>query len=83
MTNVYVNFLIVNSQLNHYVQRKKDPTQKKILIRLPFLGALSVQIRNKLKSFLHKRTDDKVHLTSMMLFQRLEKISASRANNHF
>ena len=62
MTNVYVNFLVVNSQLNHYVQRKKDPTQKKILIRLPFLGALSVQIRNELKFFLHKHTDDKASL---------------------
>ena len=27
---------------------------------MPFLGALSVQIRNELKSFLHKHTDEKV-----------------------
>ena len=42
--------------------KKKDPTQKKILIRLPFLGALCVQICNDLKSFFHKHTDDKASL---------------------
>ena len=41
------------------LSKKKDPTPKKILIRLPFLGVLSVQICNELKSFLHKHTDDK------------------------
>ena len=44
--------------LNHYFQGK-NPTPKKILIRLPFLGALSVRIRSELKYFLHKLTDDK------------------------
>ena len=42
--------------------KKKDSTQKKILICLLFLSALSVQIRNELKSFLHKHTDDKASL---------------------
>ena len=50
---------------------KKDPTQKKILIRLPFLGALSVQNRNEMKSFLHKHTDDKV---SVYIVDALSKI---------
>ena len=60
-----MNFLIVNSQLNHYFQRKK------ILIRLLFLGALSIQIGNKLKSFLHKHTDDRV---SVYIVDALSKI---------
>ena len=51
--------------------KKKDPTQKKILIRLSFLGALSVQIRNELKSFLHKHTNDKA---SLYIVDALSKI---------
>ena len=51
--------------------KKKDPTQKKILIRLPFLSALSLQIRNELKSFLHKHTDDKA---SLYIVDALSKI---------
>ena len=51
--------------------KKKDSTQKKIFIRLAFLGALSVQIRNELKSFLHKHTDDKV---SLYIVDALSKI---------
>ena len=51
--------------------KKQDSTQKKILIRLSFLGALSVQIRNELKSFLHKLTDDKV---SLYIVDALSKI---------
>ena len=54
--------------------KKKDPTQKKILIRLSFLGALSVQIRNELKSFLHKHTDDKA---SLYIVVALSKIGES------
>ena len=38
---------------------KKDSISKKIFIRLPFLDALSLQIRNELKSFPRKHTDDK------------------------
>ena len=51
--------------------KEKDPTQKKILILLPFLGALSVQIRNELKSFLLKHTDDKA---SLYIVDALSKI---------
>ena len=51
--------------------KKKDSTQKKILIRLPFFGALSVQIRNELKSFFHKHTDDKA---SLYIVDALSKI---------
>ena len=47
---------------NKLLSKKKNPTQKKILIRLPFLGALSGQVCNELKSFLHKHTDDKASL---------------------
>ena len=68
---LYVNLLIVNSQLNHYVRRKKSPLKKKILICLTFLAALSVQIRNELKSFLHKHTDDKA---SLYIVDALSKI---------
>ena len=38
---------------------------------MPFLGALSVQIRNELKSFLHKYTDDKA---SLYIVDALSKI---------
>ena len=37
--------------------KKNDPTPKTILIRLPFLGALSEPIHKELQSFLHKYTD--------------------------
>ena len=50
---------------------KKDPTPKKIFIRLPFLGALFMQIRNKLKFFLHKHTDDRA---SVYIIDALSKI---------
>ena len=75
----FFNFKFTTKPL---LSKKKDPTPKKILIRLPFLGALSVQIRNGLKYFLHKHTDDKASDTSLMLFQRLEKISALKTYNH-
>ena len=39
--------------------KKKYSTSKKIFIRLPFLGDLLLQIRNELKCFLRKHTDDK------------------------
>ena len=57
--NVFVNFLIVSSQLNAITFIEKVSNPKKIFIRLPFLGALSLQIRNEMKSFLRKHTNDK------------------------
>ena len=53
-----MNSLIVSLQLNHYFQRKKLSLLK-YFVRLPFLGALLLQILNKLKAFLRKHTDDK------------------------
>ena len=53
------------------LSKKKDPTPKKILIRLSFLGALSVQIRNELKSFFDKLTDGKA---SVYIVNALSKI---------
>ena len=53
------------------LSKKKDPTPKKILICLPFLGALSVQICNELKSFFHIHTDDKA---SVYIVDALSKI---------
>ena len=41
------------------LSKKKDSTPKKIFICLPFLGVSSLQIRNELKAFLRKHTDDK------------------------
>ena len=66
-----MNFLIVNLQLNHYVQRKKIPLKKRFSFVYRFLGALSVQIRNELKSFIHKHTDDKA---SLYIVDALSKI---------
>ena len=63
--------------------KKKDSTSKKIFIRLPFLGALLLQIRNELKPFSTNTLMIKPQFTSSTLFQRFEKISALRTNNHF
>ena len=54
-----------------FLSKKKDFTTKKIFIRLPFLGALSLQIRNELKSFLCKHTVDKA---SVYIIDTLSKI---------
>ena len=40
------------------LSKKKYSTLKKIFIRLPCLDSVSLQFRNKLKSFLCKHTDD-------------------------
>ena len=56
---------------------KKDSAPKKIFIHLPFLGASSLQICNKLKSFDHKHTDDE---TSVYIVDALLKIGK---NFHF
>ena len=53
--NVYVDFLIRSLQLKHFLYF----TPKKIFFRLPFLGALSLQVGNELKFFLCKHTDDR------------------------
>ena len=44
---------------------KKNPTLKRILIRLPCLGVLTLQDRNKLKSFIHKHNHDKTKLLTV------------------
>ena len=41
------------------LSKQKYFTSKKIFIRLPFLGDLLLQIRNELKCFLRKHTDNK------------------------
>ena len=68
---MHVNFYKRKFTTKPLRSKKKDPTQKKNLIRLPFLDALSVQIRNELKSFLHKHTDDKA---SLYIVDALSKI---------
>ena len=44
-------------------QDRRNLQSKRILIRLPFLGAVSEQVRNELNSFLRKRTDGRVKLS--------------------
>ena len=65
------------------LSKKKDPTPKKILIRLPFLGALSVQIRNELKCFLHKHTDDKASVYIVNALSKIGEKIPLGTNNHF
>ena len=66
-----MNFFYRKFTTKPLLSKKKDPTPKKILIRLPFLDASSVQIRNELKSFLHKHTDDRA---SVYIVDALSKI---------
>ena len=53
------------------LSKNKDPTPKKILIHLLFLGALSIQFRNELKSFLHKHMDDKASVYIVDAFSKI------------
>ena len=53
------------------LSKKKYSTPEKIFIRLPFLGALSLQIRNVLKSFLRKQTNDKAPVYIVDAFSKI------------
>ena len=54
---------------------KKNSTPKKIFFRLPFLGVLSLQIHNELKSFFHKHTDDKASVCIADTLSKVEEKS--------
>ena len=71
LINVYINFLIISSQLSYYSQ--KDSTCKEIFIRLPFLGNLSLHIHNKLKTFLCKHTNDKASVYTAYNISKIGK----------
>ena len=66
-----MNFFYRKCTTKPLLLKKKDFTPKKIFIRFPFLGAISVQIRNELKFFLYKYTDDKA---SVYIIDALSRI---------
>jgi len=44
-----------------------------MLLRIPFLGAISMQIQNKLKQFFKQHTNDKLRIWMIHKMQKLSK----------